>query len=143
MNNSDSKENLKKSIKGNSTDSNGKKKKAGDIIKNKEELGKIQDFVKKNKKQRHINERLKQMDTVHETENEHNSEEENLKAEEITEIFFKKAAKSMFQKKKTIALLMEGRVFDIMQAGREVAVVYSKDFFKRLEEFGLELSKEI
>jgi len=99
MNNSDSKENLKKSIKGNSTDSNGKKKKAGDIIKNKEELGKIQDFVKKNKKQRHINERLKQMDTVHETENEHNSEEENLKAEEITEIFFKKAAKSMFQRK--------------------------------------------
>ena len=53
MNASDSKENIKSSYKAEEV-INKPVKKASDIIKNKEELGKLEDFVNKNKKKRLI-----------------------------------------------------------------------------------------
>ncbi len=83
------------------------------------------------------------METIGESELEMYSEEENQKTEEISEEFFKKAAKIMFHKKTTTAMIMQGKIFDLMQNGQEIAVVFAKDFFNLLEEAGISISKDI
>jgi hypothetical protein len=113
-----------------------KKKKAADLIKDPEELQKVQDFFNKKKNNRLIAARANPppdgLTSVAESEiemTEDEGESHAQKNEKIAMDFFQKAAQKMFALKKTISTVLQGRIFDVMINGNETALVYAKDFF--------------
>ncbi len=119
------------------------KKKAADLIKDPEELQKIQNFFGGMKQKRLIAAQMDGLESAVGTDMEGHSEEEREKeAQELATEFFKKSAKKMFTLKTTISRLLVDKVFDLMLNGNEMALVHAKDFFKKMEELGLEICKD-
>jgi hypothetical protein len=58
------------------------------------------------------------------------------------EAFFQRSSRMMFTKKLTLSKILDDRIFDCMNNNREVALVYSKDFFNKFENIGFVITKE-